>query len=123
MRNALNNLLRSAGFPPKLFRSAEEFLNAEHPDSASCVVLDVRLPGMNGLELQKVLIARNVSIPIIFITAHGDNAMSLRTLEAGAVAFLNKPFLDQDLLDAIQVSLERDEARRRGHCSDFVREL
>src|SRR5690242_18095531 len=83
MRNALNNLLRSAGFEPKLFRSAEEFLNAEHPNSASCVVLDVRLPGMNGLELQKVLIARNIFIPIIFITAHGDIPMSLRALEAG----------------------------------------
>ena len=113
MRNALNNLLRSAGLDSQLFASAEEFLDADRPDLPSCLVLDVRLPGLGGLDLQQELLTKNVPIPIIFITAHGDISMSLRAIEAGAVAFLTKPFRDQDLLDAIQASLTRDRARRQ----------
>jgi FixJ family two-component response regulator len=112
MRNALKNLLRSVGLEAKLFASAPEFLQSDPPDAPSCLILDVRLPGMSGLDLQKELAAANNQIPIIFITAHGDIPMSVRAMKAGAVEFLTKPFRDQDLLDAIQVSLGLDRARR-----------
>ena len=113
MRNALNNLLRSVGLEAKLFASAQEFLESARPDVASCLVLDVRLPGLSGLDLQKELSAADVHIPIIFITAHGDIPMSVRAMKAGAVEFLTKPFRDQDLLDAIHTSLAQDRVRRK----------
>ena len=113
MRNALKNLLKSVGLQPELFASAEQFLNGERPDLPSCLILDVRLPGLDGIGLQKKLRTQNISIPVIIITGHGDTSTSLRAREAGAVAFLTKPFHDQDLLDAIQLSLARDCARRR----------
>jgi FixJ family two-component response regulator len=113
MRSALKNLLRSVGLEAKLFASAQEFLEGERPDVPSCLILDVRLPGLGGLDLQRELTSANIQIPIIFITAHGDIPMSVRAMKAGAVDFLTKPFRDQDLLDAIQVSLAQDRARRQ----------
>jgi FixJ family two-component response regulator len=113
MRNALKNLLRSVGLEAQLFASAQEFLEADRPDLPSCLILDVRLPGLSGLDLQRELTASNIHIPIIFITAHGDIPMSVRAMKAGAVEFLTKPFRDQDLLDAIHVSLAQDRVRRQ----------
>jgi FixJ family two-component response regulator len=113
MRNALKNLLRSVGLEARLFASAPEFLEDKRPDVPSCLVLDVRLPGLSGLDLQKELANARIHIPIIFITAHGDIPMSVRAMKAGAVEFLTKPFRDQDLLDAIQVSLSQDRIRRQ----------
>jgi RNA polymerase sigma factor (sigma-70 family) len=112
MRNALKNLLRSVGLEARLFASAHEFLETERPDVPSCLIVDVRLPGLSGLDLQRELATARVHIPIIFITAHGDIPMSVRAMKAGAVEFLTKPFRDQDLLDAIQVSLAQDRRRR-----------
>jgi FixJ family two-component response regulator len=111
MRNALKNLLRSVGLEAQLFASAQEFLDADRPDLPSCLILDVRLPGLSGLDLQRELSAANIHIPIIFITAHGDIPMSVRAMKAGAVEFLTKPFRDQDLLDAIQHALVQDRVR------------
>jgi FixJ family two-component response regulator len=111
MRNALKNLLGSVGLETQLFASAQEFLDADRPDLPSCLILDVRLPGLSGLDLQRELSAANIHIPIIFITAHGDIPMSVRAMKAGAVEFLTKPFRDQDLLDAIQHSLVQDRVR------------
>ncbi len=102
MRNALNNLLKSVLLEPKLFASAEEFLAAHRPEVPSCLILDVRLPGASGLDLQKQLSGANIPIPIIFITAHGDIPMSVRAMKGGAVEFLTKPLGEQDLLDAIK---------------------
>jgi FixJ family two-component response regulator len=113
MRAALKNLLRSVGLEAKLFASAQEFLDANRPDLPSCLILDVRLPGLSGLDLQRQLSAGNIHIPIIFITAHGDIPMSVRAMKAGAVEFLTKPFRDQDLLDAIHQSLVQDRVRRQ----------
>ena len=112
IRDALRSLIRSAGLGAQLFGSSREFLQAERPDVPSCLVLDVRLPGKSGLDLQRELIAANSLVPIIFITGHGDLPMSERAMKAGAVAFLTKPFRDEDLLDAIQVALQRDRNRR-----------
>ena len=111
MRNALKNLLRSVGLEAQLFASAQEFLDADRPDLPSCLILDVRLPGLSGLDLQRELSAANIHMPIIFITAHGDIPMSVRAMKAGAVEFLTKPFRDQDLLDAIHHSLVQDRVR------------
>jgi FixJ family two-component response regulator len=113
MRTALKNLLRSVGLEAQLFSTADEFLKSERPVVPSCLILDVRLPGLSGLDLQRELAAGHIHIPIIFITAHGDIPMSVRAMKAGAVEFLTKPFRDQDLLDAIQVSLAQDRVRRR----------
>jgi len=113
MRNALRNLLRSVGLESQLYTSAQEFLDAEKPEIPSCLVLDVRLPGMSGLDLQKELARADIQMPVIFITAHGDIPMSVRAMKAGAVEFLPKPFRDQDLLDAIQLSLTQDRDRRQ----------
>ena len=113
MRNALRNLLRSVGLESQLHTSAQEFLDAEKPEIPSCLVLDVRLPGMSGLDLQKELARADIQMPVIFITAHGDIPMSVRAMKAGAVEFLPKPFRDQDLLDAIQLSLSQDRDRRQ----------
>jgi FixJ family two-component response regulator len=112
VRKAVDRLLRSVDLRVELFESAQEFLQSKPPDAPSCIVLDVRLPGQSGLNLQRNLTAANIHIPIIFITAHGDIPMSVRAMKAGAVEFLAKPFHDQDLLDAIEAALERDRARR-----------
>src|SRR6266850_6044674 len=108
MRNALKNLLRSVGLESRQFASAQEFLEADRPDGPRCLILDVRLPGLSGLDLQKDLARAGIEIPIIFITAHGDIPMSVRAMKAGAVEFVTKPFRDEDLLDAIHAALERD---------------
>src|SRR5262245_9536348 len=112
MRHALTNLLRSVGLKVGVFSSASEFLAGEMPNVPSCLVLDVRLPGLSGLDFQTELTKANINLPIIFITGHGDIPMSVRAMKAGAVEFLPKPFRDQDLLDAVRVGLDRDRARR-----------
>jgi FixJ family two-component response regulator len=122
MRTALKNLLRSVGLETEAFGSADDFLDTELADGPNCLILDVRLPGISGLHLQSELMRRNVPIPVIFITAHGDIPMSVRAMKAGAVEFLSKPFRDQDLLDAIHVALARDWARRQqGELAEFRR--
>ncbi len=113
IRDALQSLISSMKLHVELFGSAAEFLQRERPDAPSCLVLDVRLPGISGLDFQRKLTEANHSIPVIFITGHGDIPMSVRAMKAGAVEFLTKPFRDQDLLDAIHVALERDRARRQ----------
>jgi FixJ family two-component response regulator len=112
MREALKNLLRSVGLEVQTFSSAQEFLSSERSKAAGCLVLDVRLPGLSGLDLQRELAQANVQIPIVFITAHGDIQMSVRAIKAGAVEFLTKPFRDQDLLDAVRQAIDRDRASR-----------
>jgi len=113
VRRAIKRLVESVGLHVELFGSATEFTNGSHPDVASCLVLDIRLPGISGLDFQRELVQAKNGIPIIFITAHGDIPMTVRAMKAGAVEFLTKPFRDQDLLDAIQVGLERDRVRRQ----------
>jgi RNA polymerase sigma factor (sigma-70 family) len=113
VREALKSLIRSVGLHVELFGSATEFLETQRPDAPSCLVLDVRLPGISGLDLQHRLADANVHIPIIIITGHGDIPMSVRAMKAGAIEFLTKPFRDQDLLDAIQIALERNRTRRQ----------
>jgi RNA polymerase sigma factor (sigma-70 family) len=113
IRDALRSLIRSVGLRVEIFASPREFLQGKRPDAPSCLVLDVRLPGKGGFDLQRELADANIHIPIIFITGHGDIPMSVRAMKAGAVEFLTKPFRDQDLLDAIQVGLDRDRARRQ----------
>ena len=108
MREALSSLIRSAGFKVLTYASSKEFLAHGKTDAPACLVLDVRLPGVGGLELQRELIAANNPIPIIFITAHGDIPMSVRAMKAGAVEFLPKPFRDEDLLEAIRQAIARD---------------
>ena len=112
MRESLKNLIRSVGLRVELFASAQEFLRSKRPDQPSCLVLDVRLPGLSGLDLQRRTGDAGIEIPIVFITGHGDIPMSVRAMKAGAVEFLTKPFRDQDLLDAIQQALERDGKAR-----------
>ena len=112
MRESLKNLIRSVGLQVELFASAQEFLRSKRPDRPSCLVLDVRLPGLSGLDLQRRTRDAGIEIPIVFITGHGDIPMSVRAMKAGAVEFLTKPFRDQDLLDAIQQALERDGKAR-----------
>ena len=113
IRETLSSLLRSVGLRMQGFASTDEFLAHPRADEPSCLVLDVRLPGVGGLELQRQLGALHDPIPIIFITGHGDILMSVRAIKAGAVEFLPKPFRDQDLLDAIQAAISRDTARRQ----------
>jgi len=108
MRQALSRLIRSVGLHVETFSSAREFLRQKEPEVPACLVLDVRLPGLSGMELQKEMASANCRIPIIFITGHGDIPMSVRAMKAGAVDFITKPFHDQDLLDAIQNAIERD---------------
>ena len=112
VRRAIKRLVESVGLRAELFGSAQEFLRSERPDAASCLVLDIRLPGISGLDFQRELAKAAIHIPIVFITAHGDIPMTVRAMKAGAVEFLTKPFRDQDLLDAIQQGLERDRTRR-----------
>src|SRR3954463_10174724 len=112
LRDAVARLLRSVGLEARLFASVSEFLASRPPGGPTCLVLDVRLPGQSGLDLQRELAAANRELPIVFITGHGDIAMSVQAMKAGAIEFLTKPFRDQELLDAIQVGLSRDRARR-----------
>jgi FixJ family two-component response regulator len=107
LRNSLDNLLRSAGFRAQGFSSAEAFLRANHVHETACLILDVRMPGMNGLELQRQIMAANWQLPIIFITSHADDEARARALEAGAVAFLYKPCREDDLLHAIDAALKQ----------------
>jgi FixJ family two-component response regulator len=113
IREALQNLFRSVGLDVRAFSAAGEFLSAPRPDVPSCLVLDIRLPGASGLELQRQLIEAKIPIPIIFITGHADIRMSVRAMKAGAVEFLTKPFRDQELLDAVQQAIERNRVERR----------
>jgi len=112
VRESLKDLIRSVGLRVELFASAQEFLRAQHPDAPTCLVLDVRMPGLSGLDLQKQASEAGLEIPIIFITGHGDIPMTVRAMKAGAIEFLSKPFRDQDLLDAIQQALERSRKAR-----------
>jgi FixJ family two-component response regulator len=113
MRAAIKTLIETVGLHCETFGSGLEFLQSKLPDVPGCLVLDVRLPGLSGLNLQRELAERGIQIPVIFITGHGDIPMSVRAMKAGAVEFLTKPFRDQDLLDAIEQALERDRAARR----------
>jgi FixJ family two-component response regulator len=111
-RESVGRLLRSIGLEAQLFASVADFLNSDPPDGPACLVLDVRLPGKSGLDLQRELAAANRELPIIFITGHGDVPMTVQAMRGGAIEFLTKPFRDQDLLDAIQLGLSRDHGRR-----------
>jgi FixJ family two-component response regulator len=113
VRASIQGLLKSARLQCASFETAEEFLRSKSPDGPSCLVLDVSLPGVNGLDLQRELADAGIQIPIIFITGHGDIPMTVKAMKSGAVEFLTKPFLDQDLLDAIHQALDRDRAARR----------
>jgi FixJ family two-component response regulator len=113
MRASIAGLLKSAGLRAESFGAAEEFVRSNRPDVPSCLVLDVSLPGINGLEFQHKLADAGIQIPIIFITGHGDIPMTVKAMKSGAVEFLTKPFDDQDLLDAIQQALDRDRVRRQ----------
>jgi RNA polymerase sigma factor (sigma-70 family) len=115
IREAIRNLIRSVGMRVETFASAQEFMGSHRPDAPACLVLDVRMPGLSGLDLQRALSEAGVTVPIIFITGHGDIPMSVRAMKAGAVEFLTKPFRDQDLLDAITQAIDRDRAVRRQH--------
>jgi FixJ family two-component response regulator len=112
LRESVGRLLRSVGVNARLFASISDFLKSDLPDGPTCLVLDVRFPGQSGLELQRELAAADRGLPIVFITGHGDIPMSVQAMKSGAIEFLTKPFRDQDLLDAIQLGLSRDRARR-----------
>jgi FixJ family two-component response regulator len=112
MRRALTNLFQSVGLGVEVFGSAPEMLQTKLPDVASCLVLDIRLPGLSGLDFQNELAKANIHIPIIFMTGHGDIPMTVRAMKGGAVDFLTKPFRDQDMLDAVVMAIERDRKRR-----------
>ncbi len=114
MRVALSYLFQSMNLPVKVFTSAAELLKSKLPEIVSCLVLDIRLPGVSGLEFQDVLAKAGIRIPIVFMTGHGDIPMSVRAMKAGAVDFLTKPFRDQDMLDAVTRALELDRTRREG---------
>ena len=108
---SVSSLLRSVGLQARVFASTSEFLQEKRPNVPSCMVLDVRLPGVSGIDFQADLSKRNIHIPIVFMTGHGDIPMTVRAMKAGAVEFLTKPFRDQDMLDAVQLALERDLSR------------
>jgi FixJ family two-component response regulator len=112
VRRALNNLFQSVGLEVQLFGSASDLLKSKLPATASCLVLDVRLPGLSGLDFQTELSKANIHIPIIFMSGHGDIPMTVRAMKGGAVDFLTKPFRDQDMLDAVGAAIERDRKRR-----------
>jgi FixJ family two-component response regulator len=114
IRAALRRLFESIGLRVELFGSAPEFLHSKLPNAASCLVLDIRLPGVSGLDFQDDLVKADIRIPIIFMTGHGDIPMSVKAMKAGAVDFLTKPFRDQDMLDGVTRALERDRRRREG---------
>ncbi|MBV8228312.1 MAG: response regulator transcription factor [Verrucomicrobia bacterium] len=113
VREALESLVRSAGYKVETFASAQDFLASNRPDVPSCLVLDVRLPGLSGLDLQNRMAGANREIPIVFITGHGDVPTSVRAMKAGAIEFLTKPFPDRDLLDAIEQAIKRDQSARQ----------
>ncbi len=112
LRAALDSLFRSIGLATRLYGSAQEFLDAPRPDAPGCLVLDVRLPGLSGLDFQARLGETDIRMPVIVMTGHGDIPMTVRAMKAGAVDFLTKPFRDQDMLDAVSKAIERDRARR-----------
>jgi FixJ family two-component response regulator len=112
MRRALTNLFQSVGLKVEVFGSAPDMLQSKLPDVASCLVLDVRLPGLSGLDFQTELARANIHIPVIFMTGHGDIPMTVRAMKGGAIDFLTKPFRDQDMLDAVVTAIERDRKRR-----------
>jgi len=113
VRDAIKSLIRSVGMNVETFASAQEFMSCKRPEAPGCLVLDVRMPGLSGLDLQRELADARINIPIIFITGHGDIPMSVRAMKAGAVEFLTKPFRDQDLLDAIAQAIDRDRDQRK----------
>src|SRR5689334_4855654 len=113
LRESLSSLLRSIGLHVELFDSAAQFLKRTRPDVPSCLVLDVRLPGLSGLDFQAELIKNDIRVPIIFITGHGDIPMSVRAMKAGAIEFLTKPLREQDLLDAVRIAIDLDRERRK----------
>src|SRR3979490_646937 len=113
LRESVGRLLRSLGLDAQLFVSISDFLRSDPPDGPTCLILDVRLPGRSGLDLQRELAAANRELPIIFITGHADIPMSVQAMKGGAIEFLTKPFRDQDLIDAIQLGLARDRTRRQ----------
>jgi FixJ family two-component response regulator len=113
VRVALNDLLESVGLNAQSFESPQEFLQSDRPDLPACIVLDVKMPGMNGLQFQRELDRLKIRLPIIFITGHGDIPMSVQAMKAGAIEFLTKPFSDKDLLDAIKAGLDKDRARHK----------
>ena len=113
IREAITSLIQSVGMSVQAFGSAKEFMARSRPNAPACLVLDVRMPGLSGLELQRELTDAGISIPVIFITGHGDIPMSVRAMKAGAVEFLTKPFRDQDLLDAIEQAIDRDRELRK----------
>ena len=119
VRNAMDTLMRSVGYKVRTFSSASEFSRAKLSDAPGCLVLDVRMPGMSGLDLQTEMTEAKLDIPIIFITGHADVAMAVKVMKAGAVEFLTKPFRDQELLDSIQHAVERDRVARQ-HRAGFV---
>jgi FixJ family two-component response regulator len=114
MRDGMQRLLRSVGLQVEVFASAAEFLRGKLADVPCCLVLDVRLPGLSGLDFQTELAKADIQVPIIFMTGHGDIPMTVKAMKAGAIEFLAKPFRDQDMLDAVRVGLERDRSRREG---------
>src|SRR5882672_9608580 len=113
IRAAIQGMLKSVGLRSETFGTPQEFLRSKRPDGPSCLILDVRLPGISGLDFQRELANAGIRIPIIFITGHGDIPMTVKAMKSGAVEFLTKPFRDQDLLDAINQALDRDRARRQ----------
>jgi FixJ family two-component response regulator len=115
VRASIQGMLKSVGLRSEAFGTAQEFLRSKRPDGPSCLVLDVRLPGVNGLDFQRELVDAGIRIPIIFITGHGDIPMTVKAMKSGAVEFLTKPFRDQDLLDAIHQALDRDRIARQQH--------
>lgn len=117
VRASIQGLLKSAGLQSDSFRTAEQFLRSKRPEGPSCLVLDVNLPGVNGLDFQRQLADAGIQIPIIFVTGHGDIPMTVKAMKSGAMEFLTKPFDDQDLLNAIYQALERDRVRRRQQSS------
>jgi FixJ family two-component response regulator len=120
VRASIGRLLRSAGLDAQMFSSAQEFLRANRPDVPSCLVLDVRLPDVSGLDLQRELAKANVDLPIIFVTGYGDVPMSVRAMKAGAIEFLTKPYRDQDLLEAVQHAVERHRILRQQHIEGAI---
>jgi FixJ family two-component response regulator len=120
IRDALRGLLRAVGLRVESFASVQEFLDSAPPDLPGCLILDVRLPGLSGLEFQEELAKANLHPPIIFISGHADVPMSVRAMKGGAIEFLTKPFRDQDLLDAIQLAIAQDRARRDAERADAM---
>jgi RNA polymerase sigma factor (sigma-70 family) len=113
VREGVADLLRSVGHAVKVFRSGQEFLDSKRNDAPGCLVLDVRLPGLSGLEFQRTLSKSNIQLPIVFVSGHGDIPMSVRAIKSGAIEFLTKPVHEQELLDAVQAGIQRDRERRQ----------